>query len=438
MSDGGGRARLERIFRAALAAADPRAALEGAVSAGPDGVRLAGEALGDAGLHALAVGKAAAPMMAAVEERLGGRLRRGLVLTKDGHEEPSLRALQRAAGHPVPDARSAAAGAEALAFVGGVPSTDVLLVLLSGGASSLLTTPDVGLERRDLETATRLLLAGGAPIDELNAVRKHLSATAGGRLALAGRAARTIVLAVSDVPDDRIDLIGSGPFAPDPSRFADAAAVFRSRGLWDELPGAVRRVLLAGERGERPETPKPDDPRLAAVRHEILASNATALAAATEAAEREGFATVVEPAELVGEARAVGERWAARLAAQRPDRPTCWLAGGETTVTLRGPGRGGRCQELALAAALGLDGVAGVCLLAAGTDGTDGPTDAAGAFADGGSCARGRAQGVDARACLDANDSHAFFEAEGGLLRTGPTGTNVRDLLLASVAPARG
>jgi len=439
VSADGERARLERIFRAGLAAADPDPALRAALEVDANEARILGERLGPgAGIHLLAVGKAASGMAAAALSLAGARIARGLVVTKDGYARPDLSARQLEAGHPVPDARSAAAGREALAFVASVPAGDALLVLLSGGASSLLSCPADGLELEDLAETTRLLLGSGAAIDELNAVRKHLSATAGGRLALASRAERSFVLAVSDVAGDRFDVIGSGPFAADPTRWEDAIAVLQAREVWPKLPPAVRGVLESGARGELPDTPERGAPELARVRQRVLTSNRTALAAARDAARAEGLLPVAVWEELAGEARCVGRRLGALLAALRPDRPVCLLAGGETTVTLRGNGKGGRSQELALAAALAFEGHAGVALLAAGTDGSDGPTDAAGAYADGGNVQRGRARGESAAARLEDDDSYRFFANEGGLLRTGPTGTNVRDLVLACAMPTPG
>jgi hydroxypyruvate reductase len=249
--------------------------------------------------------------------------------------------------------------------------------------------------------------------------------------------ARIEVLAISDVPGDRIDVIGSGPFAPDPSTFADALEALDRRGVRGRVPVRVATHLEAGARGGVEETPKPGDAALARVRTTLLATNATALAAAAAEAARLGMRPVPVSGSLEGEARDVGRRLAALAAAIRPVAgdapPVCLIAGGETAVTVRGRGRGGRNQELALAAAQVLDGRRGIAILAAGTDGSDGPTDAAGAFADGGSLERARSRRLDARAALAENDSYTFFAAEGGLLVTGPTQTNVMDLILLRV-----
>jgi len=281
---------------------------------------------------------------------------------------------------------------------------------------------------------TRALLWGGVEIEELNAVRKHLSRVAGGRLARCSGARRVEVLAISDVPGDRLDVIGSGPFAPDPTTYRDALEVVDRAGIRERVPGPVRTHLAAGVRGEREETPKPGDAAFAGVRTTLLANNQTALDAARLAAQDGGLEARVLAGELHGEARDAGRRLVARArAVAASDRPVCLVAGGETAVHVRGSGRGGRSQELALAAALELAGRDDVALLAAGTDGTDGPTDAAGAFADGGTVARGLASGVVASRALDDNDSYTFFAAEGGLFRTGPTLTNVMDLALVYI-----
>ena len=427
----GARARLEHCFRTALAAVDAGAAVRRVLVR--DGARLwlAGKALPDAArLVVLAVGKAAAPMAAAVEEVAGDRIAAGLAVTKDGHGAPLAGIALRETAHPVPDARCERAAHEALALVESARREDVLLVLLSGGASSLLACPAPGLSLPELADTTRLLLAAGAEIEELNCVRKHLGALAGGRLAQRAASARIELLVVSDVPGDRLDVIGSGPLSPDPTRYQDALAAVERRGVGERLPARVLAHLTAGAEGRLPETPKPGDPTLARVGVHLLANNGAARGAALEAARSAGARSFDLGAVLRGEAAGVGARLAGLARALLTGGTLCLVAGGETTVTVRGPGRGGRSQELALAAALGLDGDPRTTLLAAGTDGSDGPTAAAGAFADGATLARARRLGLDARGALARNDSGAFFEAEGGLFVTGPTRTNVMDLAL--------
>jgi glycerate-2-kinase len=436
-ADAAVRAQLESVFRASLAAIEPGAAVRRHVARDANGcLCVAGESLeAGARLAVLAVGKAAAPMARALEEVAGEQIAAGLAIAPDGHALALERFDVCEASHPVPDDRSERAARRAQRFVATAESSDVLVVLLSGGTSSLLSCPAPGLDLEDFARTTALLLEHAAAIDELNAVRKHLSAVAGGRLALQASAERVEVLTISDVLGDRLDTIGSGPFAADHTTYADALTAIDARGLRPRLPSRIRAHLEAGARGEREETPSDDDARLRRVRHTLIASNATALGAARDAARDLGLRAIRITDGLRGEARVAGGHLAALCEAVTPDAPTLLLAGGETVVQVRGSGRGGRNQELALAAALALAGRKGAALLAAGTDGTDGPTDAAGAFADGGTVGRGRALGLDARAALDDNDAYGFFSAEGGILRTGPTRTNVMDLVLAYVAP---
>jgi glycerate-2-kinase len=430
------RAALERIFRAAVLAADPAAGLRREVLAQEGSLVLAGEVLAPGTpLLALAVGKAAGAMARALDEIAGRRVTAGLLIAKPGRAAAPPGWIALEAAHPVPDATSERAGRRALRFAADTPRDGVLLVLLSGGASSLMACPRDGLSLEDVSATTRALLAEGAAIDELNTVRKHVAAVAGGRLAAAAGGARVCVLALSDVAGDRIDLIGSGPCAADPSRCADALAVLSRRVPEDRVPAAVWAHLRAGARAELGASPLAAPTAPPRVRHVVLAGSATAVEGARAAALCEGFAPIVVAREVSGEARRAGARLAALAASLRPDRPVCLIAAGETTVTVRGAGRGGRSQELALSAALRLAGDPAVTILAAGTDGEDGPTDAAGAFADGDTLARGRAASLDARAALAANDAYGFFDREGGLLRTGPTGTNVRDLVLVSALP---
>ncbi len=413
------RSALEGVFREAL----------DAVRGGPAVTSAIGEGMGRAGaqVEVLAAGKAAVPMLRAAADALGERVVCGLAVAKDHEGPPPARCEVLLAGHPVPDARSEAAGRRWLAFVAAVPPERDLLVLLSGGASALLSCPAPGLELVDLQTATDGLLRAGADIEALNAVRKHLGAVGGGRSLEACRSGSIEVLAISDVPGDRLDLLGSGPFCADPHRYLDALAAFE-RFPRAGLPPRVGGFLEAGARGEHPETLKDGAPALARTRHRVIASLDDALAAAARAARARAFGVRRWPEPLAGEARELAPGLAAALRAAPPH--TCVIAGGEPTVTVRGAGRGGRAQELALALALEIAGVAGCGALAAGTDGSDGPTDAAGAWADGGTVERARRAGVDAVAALADNDSHRLFDVEGGLLRTGPTGTNVNDLVL--------
>ncbi|HEY7723813.1 MAG TPA: DUF4147 domain-containing protein [Anaeromyxobacteraceae bacterium] len=423
------------VFEAAVAAADPHRAVRGALRlegrtlrAGPVRLALRGR------LAALAVGKAAAPMLAAAEEALGDRLETSLGVTRRGHAAP-VRGRMLEAGHPVPDEAGLAATAEVERLAAGLGRDDVLLLLLSGGGSALLPAPADGIALAGKQEVTALLLASGADIGELNAVRKHLSRLKGGGLARLAAPARVLTLVLSDVVGDALDVVASGPTVPDPTTFSEALAVLDRRGLRERVPAPVRRRLEAGAAGRIPETPKPGDPVFAGCRHLVVGSIRIAVAAAGRAARRLGYRPLVLTTTAGGEARDLGGFLAAlarevRSAGAPLPPPCCLLAGGEPTVTVRGRGRGGRCQEAALAAALGVAGLERAVVLCGGTDGSDGPTDAAGGLVDGATAARALAAGLDPRRHLDENDAYPLLAATGDLLVTGPTRTNVMDLFL--------
>ena len=380
-------------------------------------------------------GKASARMARAVEEALGGRLDGGLVVTQHGHGVPLRRVEVLEASHPLPGPEGEAAARRVLQLVQSAGEDDLLLCVISGGGSALMPLPAEGVTLQDKVAVTDLLLRSGARIQEVNAVRKHLSAVKGGRLAQAAYPARTVGLVVSDVVGNQLDTVSSGPLSPDPTTYQEALRVLERYGLVERVPDPVRRHLERGAAGEVPETPKPGDPVFDRVTLLVVASVVEAVEAARLAAQDLGYRAVVLTTSLEGEAREVGRVVAAvareEVLQDRPVRkPACLIFGGETTVTIRGPGRGGRNQELALAAAVGLENLSGVLVAGFATDGADGPTDAAGAFAHGGTVQLGRSLGMEAERYLAANDSYAFFQAAGGLVRTGPTGTNVNDLVL--------
>jgi hydroxypyruvate reductase len=376
----------------------------------------------------LGCGKAGAAMARAVEEVLGDRIAEGFVVVKEGHTAPTRRVHLAEAGHPVPDARGQAAAARMADLAERAGPADLVLVLLSGGGSALTPAPTPPITLEEKQAVTRMLLAAGATITELNAVRKHLSRLKGGQLARAAVPAAVATLVLSDVIGDHLDVIASGPTAPDPTTFAAALGVLTERGLSDRAPPAVVARLEAGRRGEVPETPKPGDPLFDGVEHLVIGNNALVVEAAAERARALGWVPHVVSRGLEGEARLVARDLVER--ARRLPAGACLIAGGETTVTVRGRGRGGRCQELALAAGLALRSDEGLVVLAAGTDGTDGPTEAAGAVVDWATVARGRAAGLDADRALADNDAHTFLGAAGDLLVTGPTNTNLLDLYL--------
>jgi len=337
-------------------------------------------------------------------------------------------------GHPLADAASALAGRAMFDLVASAGPSDVVVGLISGGASALMALPVLGVAQADIAVVTGLLLGAGATITELNTVRTHLSAVAAGRMGAAGRAARTVVLVVSDVVGDDLSVIGSAPFHGDATTYADALEILRRLDLLDNAPEAVTSHLRAGAAGDRPENPRPGDPRLSSVEHRIVCRNLDACRAMVDAVEAQGFRGLLVGHALQGEARWLGVMHAGLALGAVGDgvplpAPCGLVTGGEATVTVRGSGHGGRNQETCLAAVPWLEGYP-ITFLSAGTDGIDGSTSAAGAVVDGGSMARARASGVDIVCALRDNDSGDALAAIGDALVTGPTGTNVADVRL--------
>ncbi len=383
-------------------------------------------------------GKAAAGMGLAVENILGNRISRGMVVLPEATRAPFRLLAQSQAAHPLPDEAGERAAGEIMSLLGKAGERALVIFLLSGGASALLAVPAAGLALHDKRETTELLLQAGAGIGELNAVRKHLSAVKGGRLAAAAFPAAMLTLAISDVANDRPDVIGSGPTVADSSTFAGAWAVIEKYDLQNRIPVPVKGFLQRGMAGLEEETVKPGDPLLARSTFVVIGNNASALDGARTKATAMGWRVGVSAAPVQGEARIAARALAASaLKAQaglNPAEKLCLLSGGETTVSVSGSGKGGRNQELALAFALEIAGCEGIEMLSAGTDGVDGPTDAAGAVVDGTTVAAAARFGLDAAAYLENNDSYGFFnelDLRGGNrhhLKTGPTGTNVMDL----------
>jgi hydroxypyruvate reductase len=379
-------------------------------------------------------------MARGVETRLGSLITSGLLVTKDRHGAPLQHVRVLEAGHPLPDVRGESAAKQILQLADSATAGDLIICLISGGGSALLPLPAGDLTLAEEQAVTGLLLAHGVTIHEINTVRKHLSRLKGGQLAGAAYPATVVTLILSDVIGDPIDIIASGPTVPDPSTFADAERILVLYGIWPKLPERVRQHIIAGCHGHLPETPKPGDEIFEKNYATVIACNAEALAACERHARSLGYHCLVLADRVQGEARDLGRFYAAilhRVATynQPARRPACILAGGESTVTLRNPGgKGGRNQEMALSVALDIDGLEDCLFLSAGTDGTDGPTEAAGAFADGRTVARARTHGMRfLSSYLRDNDSHAFFHQLGDLFITGPTGTNVMDLQIMLV-----
>ncbi len=429
------------IFRAGVEAVEPRRAVRARLAL-EGGAVLAGERsvpLSEGGrVWVVGAGKAAVPMAAAVEEVLGARIAGGLVITKTGHGGPLARVRVAEASHPVPDAAGLAAAGEVARILAGAGADDVVVCVVSGGGSALLPAPVEGVTLEEKQEVTRQLLACGATIGEMNCLRKHLSRLKGGGVARLAYPAAVVTLILSDVVGDPLDVIASGPTVGDPTTYADALAIVDRFGLRGRLPRAVLDHLERGRDGAVPETPKPSSPDLRRTVNVLVATNAIAVRAAEERARQLGYSSCILSTTVTGETRPVAMVHGAVareiVASGNPlSAPACVVSGGETTVTLRGAGRGGRNQEFALAAAMEIEGLSQVVVLSAGTDGTDGPTDAAGALADGTTSARARALGLDPVRHLDGNDAYPFFDALGDLLRTGPTQTNVMDLHLVLV-----
>ncbi len=430
-----------RVLQAALEAVDPANAVRSHLSMEGHALRV-GERRYDLDdyrrVWVVGGGKASGAMAQAVEELLGDRITGGWINVKDGYTAPTRRIHLHEAGHPLPDTRGLEGAQRMAELAREAGEEDLVLCLISGGGSALTTLPVEGVSLDDMQALTKALLGCGATINEVNSVRKHLSQIAGGNLARLAHPATLISIMVSDVVGSPLDVIASGPTVPDTSTYADALAVFDKYAIHAQVPASIVAHLEAGRAGEVAETPKAGDVAFARTQNLIVADNASAAQAALEAADELGFHTLLLSTYVEGEAREVAKVMAAiakEIARHgRPlARPACVVAGGETTVTLRGQGRGGRNQELALAAAIQLDGWADALVAALATDGTDGPTDAAGALAEGETLARAAQQGLKAQDYLADNDSYAFFRALGDLLITGPTNTNVNDLTFVFV-----
>ncbi len=434
-----------QIFRAGLQAVDPVAAVRRCVSLDHGHLIINDKTFDLSHVNDLIVvgaGKASGAMAAALEDILADRISGGLVVVKYGHAVDLSRISLVEAGHPVPD-RNGQEGAERIGkLIAKAGENDLVICLLSGGGSALLPSPGPGLTLADKQETIQVLLSCGATIHEINTIRKHLSRIKGGQLALSAHPARVVSLVLSDVVGDDLDVIASGPTVPDPSTFQDCINILSRYRLTEKLPGAINRHLVKGAQGKIEETPKPGHPAFSHTDHFIIGNNFQALDSARLYAESLGYNTVMLTSLLTGETRDAACFQAAIVremiqSGHPAGPPACLLSGGETTVTLKGNGKGGRNQEFALASAIALEDIEPVVCLSAGTDGTDGPTDAAGAIMDGTTLARARAKGLDAAAYLADNDSYHFFQELGDLYITGPTRTNVMDMRIVLVGRRR-
>ncbi|HPC39324.1 MAG TPA: glycerate kinase [Spirochaetota bacterium] len=438
---------LKAIYTAAIAAVDPVAAVDAHLTRKDDALRLFNGGhiykeyrLGDySRVLVVGAGKATAAMARAVETLLGDRVDTGLICVKYGYTDRLERIKIIEAAHPVPDSSGVDGAKKIVELLNSAGSDDLVISLISGGGSALLPLPPDPISLEDKRETTSLLLKCGASIHEVNTVRKHLSLVKGGNMAKAAGGATVINLMISDVVGDNMDVIASGPFVPDRSTFRDAWNVFEKYGLSEKVPPTVAGRIRAGCRGDIEENPGPDDPVFAKVTNLIVASNIIALQAARNEAVSRGYNSIILSSMIEGDTGDTAA-WHARiareiLASSNPvPAPACVISGGETTVIVTGDGLGGRNMEYAMHAAVHIEGLERVTMASIGTDGSDGPTDAAGACADGGTLKEARERGMDIRHYIDTNDSYHFHERLGTLIRTGPTNTNTMDVRILLIS----
>ncbi len=427
------------IFKSGVKAVDPATVIPQVLKKDPHGLRFyRWQWRGEGRVWIFGAGKASARMAQVMESVLGDVIAGGLVITKEGHRQPTKKVEVREAAHPIPDERSVVATKAMIERMAEVVRSDLVLFLLSGGASALLEWPREPIALDDVRRVTDLLLRCGATIHEINAVRKLLSRVKGGQLLRFLPGGTVWTMMISDVVGGRPDSIGSGPTVPDPTTFEDVRIILDRYRLWEDLPPAVRTMIQDGIGGKIPETPKPGDPLFRTAHARIIADNQMALSAAVREARSRGYHAMVLSGYIDGETHETA-RFLVSLARQvhrhgQPIRPpACLLMGGETTLVVRGAGRGGRNQEFALYAGTLLEDEEPIVILSAGTDGTDGPTDAAGGIMDVTLVKEAALRGMELTDYLNRNDAYPCLAALGGLIRTGPTYTNVMDIMLALV-----
>jgi len=439
--EGERRRQVVQVLQAALAAVDPAEAVRRYLRCQEGVLEVAGQRYpleGYKHIYVVGAGKAGAPMAQAVEEVLGERITAGQVNVKYGYTLPTRFISLQEAGHPIPDEAGVAGSRRIAQLLEQAGAEDLVICLISGGGSALMTLPVEGISLEEMKILTDALLRVGATINEINAIRKHLDALKGGKLARLAYPAHVVSLILSDVVGNPLDVIASGPTVPDRSTFREAYGLLERYDLLEKVPSSIVEYLRRGAHGEIPDTPKEGDPIFAHTQNVIVASNDIAAEAALQEARERGFHALLLSTYVEGEAREVGKVLAALAKEEatfsRPvPKPACLVLGGETTVTVKGKGKGGRNQEMALSAAISIEGFEDVMIVCLATDGTDGPTDASGALADGKTVPRARERGLDPWMYLENNDSYSFFATLQDLLMTGPTNTNVNDLAFVFV-----
>ena len=436
------------ILSAAMNQADAEAAIKNTVLRDANWIIISNERINFNNykrIFILGAGKAVVPMAYAISNILGTALTRGAIITKDGYLDRTLYPIPNRievleAGHPIPDQRNLQASSSILALAQNLQGDDLIICLISGGGSSLLIKPSSGLSLQDIQAVTTLLLSCGASIDEINTIRKHLDGFKGGGLARLLYPATVISLILSDVIGDHLDMVASGPTVADSTTFGAAWVLLEKYQIVDQVPHAVQAHLKDGRSGRLPETLKPGDPMLDKVHNLLVGNNTQVVKAASQAAQNLGFITKIETTTLQGEASNVGQMLAETALLMLKQRnnigqPSCLITGGETTVTIKGSGKGGRNQELALGSVVSLSATEHpLILVSLATDGGDGPTDAAGAVATNQTFSRGEALGLHPEEFLQRNDAYHYFARLGDLIKTGPTLTNVNDLVMIFIA----
>lgn len=424
------------VFRQAVAAVQPQYLIPQQIQIEPEGLRIAGRLFHlqkDSRVFVAGAGKASAAMAQALEAAGIPYPLEGMVITKYGHSLPLQHIQIAEAGHPVPDNNGVHATHEMMELLAGIKARDLVLFLLSGGASALLADHPPGSNLADVQAVFDLLLKSGACIHEMNTVRKHISTIKGGQLALQIYPATLCTLILSDVVGDDLDVIGSGPTVPDRSSFADTQAILEKYGLSRFIPPSIQKYLRQGLIGQIADTPKAGHPGFNNTYNYLVGSNSIALEAAARYAEEQGYHTTLLSSSVSGNAHTLAQALAQQAIRWTGPRPACLLMGGESTVIVTGKGLGGRNQQFALSAGITLQAHPHITILSAGTDGTDGPTDAAGAIVNAAIMQKATAMGLDPFKYLEDNDAYHFFDQVGGLIKTGPTQTNVMDVMMAII-----